>query len=399
MKRSAIVLAVVTFAACASAPKQPAVPEVPTQPLRYSSEAGQSPVGVIPAATLHDAQRNRDLTLNIEYPTRGAGPFPLIIFSHAYGGASSGYEGLAAYWTSYGYIVARPSHADAGALRDVMRDRTEQGGVRRDRTANRQEQREEHERMASAAQSAEANWLNQGATQFRDRVRDVTLILDSLDQLERSYPELQGKIDRAKIGVAGHSYGAFTALLAAGAKTPVDPSIGSLDPRVRAVVAMSPQGLRGASGFTAESWRGVNVPVMFMTGSRDLGLEGQTPEWRRAAFENSPAGDKYFVVINGARHMTFAGAINQINETQMSGRDFPDNPIGTPRSPYDPPDTTSMQPSSGERGISGGDRNTFSSIRMAALTFWDAYLKDDAKAKDALKSDVQLFRNTTLTRK
>jgi len=405
MKRSATFLAAVVFAtACASsAPKQAALPDVPTQPIRYSSESGPSPVGVIPAATLHDGQRNRDLSLNIEYPTRGAGPFPLIIFSHGYGGSSSGYEGLAAYWASYGYIVARPAHADAGALRDVMRDRVEQRRAdrqeqqRQGRGANRQVLREERERTENAVQMAEAIWGNQREPQWRERVRDISYIIDSLDEIERRYPELQGKIDHNKIGVGGHSYGAFTAMLIAGAKTSGEAGVGGLDPRVRAVVAMSPQGIGGPQNLTAESWRGVNIPVMYMTGSRDVGAEGESPEWRRGAFENSPAGDKYYVVIAGARHMSFAGALTPMNDTQIQGRDFPDNPIGSPRNPYE--DTTSMQPMNGERGISGSDRSTFSSIRMTALTFWDAYLKGEAKAKDSLKSDVQLFRNATLTRK
>ena len=43
------------------------------------------------------------------------------------------------------------------------------------------------------------------------------------------------------------------------------------------------------------SWRDVKVPAMFMTGSRDYGAnETEGPDWRRTAYENAPAGDKYF---------------------------------------------------------------------------------------------------------
>jgi predicted dienelactone hydrolase len=405
MKRSVSSLAAIILASCASAPKQAEPPPVPTQSMRYSSESGSSPVGVIPVATIHDAQRNRDLKLNIEYPTRGAGPFPLIIFSHGYGGTSSGYEGLAAYWASYGYIVARPSHADAGALRDVMRDRIEQRRAERQeqqkqgRAGNRQMARDEREREENAAQMAETIWANQREEQWRDRVRDVTLIIDSLDDLERHYPELQGKIDHKKIGVGGHSYGAFTSMLVAGAKTFGTPQMSGLDPRVRAIVAMSPQGIGGPQNLTAESWRDVKIPAMYMTGSRDLGGPAENPDWRRAAFENSPGGDKYFVLIGGARHMSFAGSLTQLADMPPTSRDFPDYPVGQrPPDPYDRNMTTTGQ-DNGERGISGSDRYTFNVIRMTALTFWDAYLKDEQKAKDALKSDVAMFRGTTITRK
>ncbi|MEA2571089.1 MAG: hypothetical protein QOI24_3090 [Acidobacteriota bacterium] len=406
MKRSAIALVALIVAACASnAPKKAEPPPVPTQLIRYSSESGSSPVGVIPAALLHDAQRNRDLTLNIEYPTRGAGPFPLIIFSHGYGAASSGYEGLAAYWASYGYIVARPSHADAGALRELMRDRLEERRAERQdqqkqgRNGNRQMQREERDRREQTIQTAETVWKNEREPQWRDRVRDVTFIIDSLDDIERRYPELQGKIDHNKIGVGGHSYGAFTAMLIGGAKTSGEQSVGGYDPRVRAIVAMSPQGVGGPQNLTSESFHNVKVPAMFMTGSRDAGAEGETPDWRRAAFENAPAGDKYLVFIEGARHMSFAGIAMPMQAGEVATRDFPDYPTGQrPPDPYGR-DSTSFQTDTRERPMGGGDRGIFSTVRMAALTFWDAYLKDDAKAKESLKSDVQMFRGTTVTRK
>ena len=51
------------------------------------------PVGSIPSATLHDPQRNKDLSMSIEYPTRG-GPYPVIVFSHGYGSSSEGYISL-----------------------------------------------------------------------------------------------------------------------------------------------------------------------------------------------------------------------------------------------------------------------------------------------------------------
>jgi predicted dienelactone hydrolase len=408
MKRSATALAAaMVIAACASStPKKAEPPPVPTQAMRYSSESGPSPVGVIPAALLHDGQRNRDLSIDIEYPTRGVGPFPLIIFSHGYGGASSGYEGLAAYWASYGYIVARPSHADAGALRDQFRERLEerrkerQDQQKQGRAGNRQMQREERDRAEAAAQAAEAVWKDQREPQWRDRLRDVTFIIDSLDELERHYPELQGKIDHNKIGVGGHSYGAFTAMLVAGAKTSGDQSVGAYDPRVRAIVAMSPQGIGGPQNLTAESWRNVKIPAMFITGSRDVGAEGETPDWRRGAFENSPAGDKYLVFIEGARHMSFAGVAPPIQAGEVTTRDFPDYPTGQrPPDPYGGRDSTSFQTDTRERPWAGGDRYVFNASRMAALTFWDAYLKDEAKAKDSLKSNIQMFRATTVTRK
>src|SRR6202030_2992078 len=107
-------------AGCASPQQQktPPATQPPSFSPSYGFEMGTSPVGVIPSAILHDGARNKDLEVSIEYPTRGAGPFPIIIFSPGYGGSDHGYEGLISYWTSYGYVCIRPTHADAGALRD-----------------------------------------------------------------------------------------------------------------------------------------------------------------------------------------------------------------------------------------------------------------------------------------
>src|SRR5438128_7514601 len=120
MKR-ALSLLFLCAASCASGPNQPATAPVAMKVGNYNAEMGPSPVGVIPAATLHDAQRNKDVEASIEYPTRG-GPFPIIVFSHGYGGSDRGYEPLISYWTSNGYVCIRPSHADAGALRETPRE-------------------------------------------------------------------------------------------------------------------------------------------------------------------------------------------------------------------------------------------------------------------------------------
>jgi hypothetical protein len=49
-----------------------------------------------------------------------------------------------------------------------------------------------------------------------DRVADLVLILDSFDQLPDAVPGLEGKIDAKHIGVAGHTFGAYAAMLTGG---------------------------------------------------------------------------------------------------------------------------------------------------------------------------------------
>lgn len=384
MKRLVLSLAFLSALGCASNAQQQNTPPAPLpvsyQP-SYGNDMGSSPVGVIPSAMLHDGVRNKDIEVSIEYPTRGAGPFPIIIFSSGYGGTSHGYEGLVSYWTSYGYVCIRPMHADAGALRDTMQDLL---AMRRDDRANQNARRRDRTPANAEAEAkarpnlAEAIWDKEREPQWRDRVRDVVVILDSLNDLEKSYPELAGKMDHARIGVGGHSYGAFTSMLIAGTKTFSNPPLAIGDPRVKAIVAMSPQGIAANRGLTADSWKDLRVPAMFMTGTRDFGgNENEGPDWRRTAYENASTGDKYFVLIRSARHMTFTGVGSGLGEQYDVGRQAP---ITDPRTGQ-----IINQNSVGQtNGPQITDRGTFASIRSISLMFWDSYLKDKKDAKALL---------------
>jgi predicted dienelactone hydrolase len=381
MKRIFLTLALITAAGCSSAPqKTTAAPQPASYAPSYAFDMGTSPIGVIPSAMLRDATRNKDVEVSIEYPTRGTGPFPIIIFSPGYGGSSHAYEALISYWTSYGYVCIRPMHADSGALRDTMKDLLEMHPE--DRRSN---MRGRDRRPANAEAQprnrpnpAEMIWDKEREAQWRDRVRDVTVVIDSLNDLEKNYPELAGKMDHSRIGVGGHSYGAFTAMLAGGAKTFSNPPLVLGDPRVKAIVAMSPQGVAANRGLTAESWRDVRVPAMFMTGSRDYASETEGPDWRRMAYENSPAGDKYFVLINGAGHMTFTCLASGLGEQQYDRTR--DVPITDPRTGQ----VLNSVPQDNRVNQQITDRGTFRNIRSISLMFWDAYLKDKTDAKALL---------------
>jgi predicted dienelactone hydrolase len=391
MNRRLLLTLVTTFliSNCAPTAVQPQSTVQPQTTVKltpgYGSDASMKAVGVIPDATLHDARRNKDLPISIDYPIYG-GPYPVIIFSHGYGGSRSGYEPLASYWTSFGYVVIRPSHADANALRDVFenarvddaeaRARGERGG----RGGRGDTPRPAVAAAAAAARSIEDMWEKQREPQWRDRAADISLVIDSLGDLEQRFPELRGKMDHAKIGVGGHSYGAFTTMLVGGTKTFSEPPLAVGDPRVKAAVAMSPQGVAANRGLTPESWSGVTIPMLYMTGSNDNGAaKGEDPAWRRTAFVHSPPGDKYFVEIEGASHLSFTGRLGTFEQGPRLS-DQPNTIGGTGRSNI--ADTSAAR--RGNLGYGGG-RNTLRIIRDLSLAFWDAYLKGDTKAKDYLE--------------
>jgi predicted dienelactone hydrolase len=291
----------------------------------YRLAGGPYSITGVDDVVLHDGQRNKDLHLRIYYPD-SAGAFPVIVFSHGYSGSKDGYTGLTRFWAEHGYVTIQPTHDDSFALR------RQQGGLRtlREAIGNMEEKIDDPNA-----------WAN--------RVRDITFVMDSFGDLERRVPGLKGKMDPRQIGVGGHSFGAYTTMLIGGATVdiPDGPQGKSYaDSRPKALLVISGQGI-SRMGLTEHSWTRITRPMMVMTGSRDRGFKGQDPDWRKQPYDLSPAGDKFFVYIDGASHMTFTG-----------------RPAEMGREPTAP----------------------FEDAEISSLAFWDAYLKQAAAAKAYLAS-------------
>ena len=183
---------------------------------------------------------------------------------------------------------------------------------------------------------------------WENRPEDVSFIIDSLAHVETFAPQLKGKLDLRHIGVGGHSFGAYTAGLIAGTTIQLPGKSqpqGFADKRVSAVVMLSPQG-EGIMGLTAHSWDTLHLPMLLMYGSRDFGPFGQEPVWRSEAYEKAPPGNKYKVELEGGTHMGFAAP------------------------------------------FSGGVHRVevFQCAKLETLAFWDAYLKQDTKARQYVES-------------
>jgi len=58
----------------------------------------------------HDAARSRDLPVKLYFPIEGAGPFPVIIFSHGVGGSREAFTYLGETWASHGYVAVFLQH-------------------------------------------------------------------------------------------------------------------------------------------------------------------------------------------------------------------------------------------------------------------------------------------------
>lgn len=263
-------------------------------------------VATLRNVVLRDESRRRNIPLFITYPSGSGGPYPVIVFSHGAGGAGPNVAGLTSEWSARGYVCVNPSHQD-------VRRREEEGGA------------------------------------ILSRVQDIKHILGSWDRLAEQQPELKGKLDPAKLGIAGHSLGALTAqLLAAASGDAGDQS----DQRPKAFILLSPQGV-GQHGFVSSSWAALSRPMLSVTGALDRGAQGQGPEWRMDPFRLSPEGDKFHLFFEGGHHGSFTG--------RYAG------------------------PATGTRGDTR-QAEIFEQVKEVTTAFWDAYLKDSATAKRKLAS-------------
>jgi predicted dienelactone hydrolase len=235
--------------------------------------------------SLRDEARGATLQVRLYYPALAEGaapePLPAVIFSHGLGGSRLGYAYLGRSWASHGFISIHPSHEGSGA--DLLR-------------AGRLEAL----RALKDAVQDPATWER--------RARDVSFLLGAVPSLEDLVPALRGRVDAHRLAVAGHSFGAYTALLVSGAAIRLAGGRAAWgDPRCRAAVALSPPG-PGDRGLDEAAFAAIGSPVLSLTGSQDLGLRGQPAAWREEGFAAMAAGGGHaLVVIEGAEHFTFSG--------------------------------------------------------------------------------------------
>jgi predicted dienelactone hydrolase len=243
--------------------------------------------------TINDPKRNRPLTVDVWYPTapdaKGTpsryaftptiytdssvaytdtpiattGPFPLVIYSHG----SGGLRYIASFFTemlaSHGFVVAAPDHTGNTAV----------------------------ERITNTNAPIEQISL--------DRPLDVSAVIDGLlTPADESAKRFSASIDAARIGVAGHSAGGFTALaVAAGHTGPGGTS--PADPRVKAIVGMAP----ASRGITDAELAGTKTPTLLITGTKDTTTPIETETSR--PFKLLGSKPLYKIELTGAAHQSF----------------------------------------------------------------------------------------------
>ena len=276
------------------------------------------------ATTWRDDKRRRDVPVKIFVP-RTAGPFPLIILSHGLGGSRDGLDYLGRSWAEHGYVCAQIQHL--GTDEELWR--------------NAKTEAEAESNMKRAAGDLN-NILN--------RPRDVSFAIDQMLKLNADENSvLNGKINAAAIGVAGHSLGGLTALFSAGQRAITGGfSVDLSDPRIKASVSMSAP--LNPQAPINEQFADFKLPNFYLVGAKDNSILGATIA-QRQVYDAIGAPEQYLLILTGADHMTFGGA--------RFGPDLP------------------------------GDKRDHALTQEATLAFWEGELKGNERAKSWLKSEFE----------
>lgn len=249
-------------------------------------------------AVWHDAARARDVPVRIRMPD-GRGTVAAVLWSPGLGGDIHGGGAWADAWVSQGLAVIHLQHPGSDSA-------VYQG------EATREERRA---RVLAAATPA----------QLIARVADVGFVADELARRPREGACNLGRVDRERLGLAGHSMGAWTVQGVAGQRFGPMGEAPLTDRRFRALIAFSPTGNADAAGLAA--FAGVRRPFLAITGTADGAPINATPEQRAqplllrtAPFRGMPAdGRKYQLVFDRAEHMMFAGNAGRARTDPLAG--------------------------------------------------------------------------------
>lgn len=253
-----------------------------------------------------DDQRNRQLPVDLYWSSTNP-QAPLIVIAPGFEANRKFLTYLARHLASHGFTVAAIEHpfvTRGGALPALNPDRLVPG------------------------------------TEFIDRPKDVSFLLDRFAELNQQPSELQGKLNTQKVSMIGHSLGGYEALALAGAELRIDElrdfcresgllervpadwlqcaaaelpqnRISVRDPRIVQAIALNP-----AIGqiFGKEGLKSVATPTMILTSTDDRLAPAFTQQLQPFLQLPTP---KYLLTAIGTTHLSvsdpgnFSGAVAQ----------------------------------------------------------------------------------------
>lgn len=264
------------------------------------------------------------------------GKFPILFYSHGATGSGTSSFWVCELLAKHGYIVVAPDYLDIVNAARIDEPVAFDAFMRMKTNRDIQILREFGLNKAA----------KEGRSLFAYRPEQLKSTIDKmLAWNSDSQSKFFNHIDTERVGLFGHSFGAWTSLLLAGADSKFS------DNRVKAVVALS--GPVNEFVFKAESvndLKAVHVPTLFEYGEQEP-THGRKDD--KALLFDPANAPKILLAIKDADHLSFSGGIK--GEHKLSREYFEkDEP----------------------RRI----------VAETTLDFFDAFLKDDKEKLQRLKS-------------
>ncbi|MCB9995122.1 MAG: hypothetical protein H6869_01640 [Rhodospirillales bacterium] len=276
-----------------------------------------------------DEARGRTVPYKLYAPAHYNTPAPVVIFSHGLGGSVNAAPYLGEALANHGYFAFFIQHEGS--------DQSVWEGTKRPLQIKK--------KLAQSTMKPE---------NAKNRYLDLPFVIDALTALNQMDGPLKGALDLNRIGMAGHSYGARSVMMAGGEKQIRKDNPAYKDPRIKAAIALSPNlpqhyiSKKPDEAALDALYTGINIPLFHITGTEDDYPFSQNfdPLTRTLPYHHINAENQYLLVLDGADHMTFGG-----RKTRKSDASY-------------------------QRTVADG-----------ALLFFDAYLKGDPSALQRLRED------------
>ncbi|MBE9177892.1 alpha/beta hydrolase [Oculatella sp. LEGE 06141] len=279
---------------------------VPGEPFRSDRDPAAPGEQWVRQQTLvfRDHDRDRSIPVDLYWSRQTHGP--LVVISHGFGADRRFLGYLAYHLASHGITVAALEHPGSNVAWLT-------------------------EGIAQTSNSRLGNLLP--ASEFIDRPKDISFLLNELHRLNQFSRTLRGKLNTEKVSVIGHSLGGYTALALAGAPLNLDhlrqfcdnPDLVTLSPadllqcnaselpdhqidlrdeRVAQVVALNP--VIGRL-FDENSLAQIEVPTMILAGTDDSITPAVSQQFLPFMHLQMP---KYLLTAIGATHLSVGDPAN-----------------------------------------------------------------------------------------